>query len=143
MPTAELLDGDTALDRHGDKWRKLAEARSNAFATPEWFAAWQRHYGAFAAVFVAAVFTAAGELIGIVPLVRAFGGMRTTRFAGGNLADLVHPACSETDEVAVAQAVGEHLRDDDSRAGAIVLDNVDGAADWWREMGSSAGLRVS
>jgi CelD/BcsL family acetyltransferase involved in cellulose biosynthesis len=143
MPRAELLDGHAAVDRHGDDWRRLAEARSNAFATPEWFAAWYRHYGAFAAVFVAAVFAASGKLIGIVPLVRGFSGMRMTRFAGGNLADLVHPASAETDEVAVAQAVGERLRDDDSRAGAIVLDNVDGAADWWREMGSAAGLRVS
>jgi CelD/BcsL family acetyltransferase involved in cellulose biosynthesis len=143
MRRAELLDGDTALERHGDEWRRLAEARSNAFATPEWFAAWRRYYGASAAVLVAAVFAATGKLLGIVPLVRGLGEMRMTRFAGGNLADLVHPASAETDEVAVAQAVGEHLRDDDSRAGAIVLDNVDGAADWWREMGSAAGLRVS
>ena len=143
MPRAELLDGDTALDRHGDEWRRLAEARSNAFATPEWFAAWHRHYGSSAEVFVAAVFDAAGELIGIMPLGRGLGGMRMTRIAGGNLADLVHPASAETDEVAVAQAVGEHLHDDDHRAGAIVLDNVDGAADWWREMGSAAGLRLS
>lgn len=143
MPRAELLDGETALDRYGDEWRRLAEARSNAFATPEWFAAWQRHYGASAEVFVAAVFDAGGQLIGIVPLVRGLGGMRMTRIAGGNLADLVHPASAETDEVAVALAVGEHLHDDDSRDGAIVLDNVDGAADWWREMGSAAGLRLS
>ena len=105
MFAADLLEPHAALEAHADRWRELAVQRANAFSTPEWFESWLRHYGAGGPVRVAVVRDAGGGVRGIVPLVgECNGGMRLTRVAGANLADLVAPVCAADDEVEVARA---------------------------------------
>jgi CelD/BcsL family acetyltransferase involved in cellulose biosynthesis len=141
---AKLLEADVALERHGDRWRELAIERSNGFVTPEWFDAWRRHYGDAGTVRVAVASASEGEVTGLLPLVgEREGGLRLTRVAGANMADLIHPVCAVADEVEVALATQRALQAEPKLPRALLFDNVDGAATWWSVIGEAAGLRVA
>ena len=125
-----------------DHWRELAERRGNAFVTPEWFAAWNRHFGdGMPEVTVAR--DADGAVRGILPLAGSDAGRpRRYRFAGAVAADHLHPASSEEDEPAVAAACGSLLANDpDWRV--IVLDNVDAGEPWPRALAGAAGSELA
>ena len=126
------------------EWRSLAERRGNAFLTPEWYFAWLRTYGAHADPAVIAVGDAAGDLRGVVPLARDPAARpRSLRFGGANLADHLHPVAAGVDEEGVAAAAGARLGAEVSGWSAIVLDNVDVDAGWWRAMMSAAPLSLA
>lgn len=138
----ESRDGLRAL--HG-AWRKLAEAASNAFLTPEWFESWLDVYGGSATPFVA---TLRGEgegedVAAILPLVREGEGTRATiRFGGSSLGDLFGPAAGvERARAEIARELAVELagrRD----WGALVLENVPTGAHWVGEF-RSAGLSAT
>ena len=117
-----------------DDWRALAVARGNAFVTPEWFLAWNRHYGGEHAPLVCAVRGPGEELRGVLPLVLARDRPRALRFAGSGVGDHFHPAASERDEEEVAIAVARGLRASERRWSAIVLENVEVGAAWWHHL---------
>lgn len=139
MAEVELLGAAAALGRHRDDWRRIAVERWNAFATPEWFEAWLRHYGTGGEIEVAVV-SEDGRLLGLIPLVtQRSGPIRVTKIAGAGLADLLHPVAPPAAEAKVAGAViADLLRR--RRCGAFVLDNVDADASWWHQ--GAAGLRL-
>jgi CelD/BcsL family acetyltransferase involved in cellulose biosynthesis len=125
-------------------WRSLAERRGNAFLTPEWYFAWLRSYGAQADPAVIAVRAPAGDLRGIMPLARDRAARpRSLRFGGANLADHLHPVAGLEEEEAVAVAAGARLGAEISGWSAIVLDNVDADAGWWRAMMSAAPVSLA
>lgn len=144
MFTAELLEPDAALEAHGGRWRELAIERSNGFSTPDWFDAWNRHYGDASPARVAVARDGGGEVRGILPLVgQRSGGLRLTRVAGANLADLVAPACAAVDEVEVALAAVAAARADSVLPKSFLFDNVDGSAHWWARAAEASGLRIA
>ncbi|HSK62021.1 MAG TPA: hypothetical protein VK935_23510, partial [Actinomycetospora sp.] len=118
-----------------DAWRALAEAQGNAFTTPEWYAAYARHYGRDAPPFVVRVRDADGTLAGLLPLCRdakrsrehtergagpsVLSG-RTVRFAGANVGDRFGPVAQPGREAEVARAAAGALGRE-----ALVLHNVD------------------
>jgi CelD/BcsL family acetyltransferase involved in cellulose biosynthesis len=151
-PATRQARGETAVvitdrDRLGEiegDWRSLAERRGNAFLTPEWYLAWLRNYGAQADPAVIAVRGPAGDLRGIMPLARDRSAHpRSLRFGGSNLADHLHPVAASLADEAVAAAAGARLGAELSGWSAIVLDNVDVDAAWWRAMMSAAPLSLT
>jgi CelD/BcsL family acetyltransferase involved in cellulose biosynthesis len=141
--TAEVITDPQRLGEIEADWRSLAERRGNAFVTPEWYFAWLRSYGAGADPAVIAVRAPAGDLLGIMPLARDRAARpRSLRFGGANLADHLHPFAAGLEEDAVAAAAGARLGTEISGWSAIVLDNVDADAGWWRAMVSAAPLSL-
>lgn len=114
-----------------DEWRALAEAAGNAFVSPEWYAAYARHYGQDAPPFVVRVRDADGCLVGLLPLCRSG---RTVRFAGANVGDRFAPVAAAGREAEVARAAAGALGRE-----AVVLHNVDAGAAWVPALGE--GLR--
>jgi CelD/BcsL family acetyltransferase involved in cellulose biosynthesis len=136
-----------------DAWRALAEAQGNAFTTPEWYAAYARHYGQDAPPFVVRVRDADGTLAGLLPLCRdakrsrehadrgagpsVLSG-RTVRFAGANVGDRFGPVAQPGREAEVARAAAGALGRE-----AVVLHNVDAGAPWIAALGDGLRGRVS
>jgi len=142
--TAEVITDPDRLGEIEADWRSLAERRGNAFLTPEWYFAWLRSYGADADPAVIAVRAPAGDLRGIMPLARDRAARpRSLRFGGANLADHLHPVAAGLEEEAVAAAAGAMLGAEIPGWSAIVLDNVDADARWWRAMMSAAPLSLA
>jgi CelD/BcsL family acetyltransferase involved in cellulose biosynthesis len=142
--TAEVITDPDRLGEIEADWRSFAERRGNAFLTPEWYLAWMRNYGAQAAPAVIAVRGAAGDVRGVMPLARDRSARpRSLRFGGSNLADHLHPVAASLEDEAVAAAAGGRLGAELSGWSAIVLDNVDAGASWWRAMMSAAPLSLT
>ncbi|MEJ2862304.1 GNAT family N-acetyltransferase [Actinomycetospora flava] len=118
-----------------DEWRALAEAAGNAFVSPEWFAAYARHYGQDAPPFVVRVRDADGALAGLLPLCRSG---RTVRFAGANVGDRFAPVAVAGREAEVARAAAGALGRE-----AVVLHNVDAGASWVPALGEGLRGRVA
>jgi CelD/BcsL family acetyltransferase involved in cellulose biosynthesis len=132
---ARIEDPDTVADQ----WRTLAEARGNAFVTPEWFSAWNRRYGELEPSVVVARDDDGGTVRGILPLARGRSGRsRLIRFEGAAAADHFHPAASAEDEAAVAAVCGAVLATEPDW-GVIILDNVDAGARWTAALADAAG----
>lgn len=108
-----------------NEWRSLERATRNVFPfrTPEWTAAWWTHFADDRralkdSLFVRAVRSPSGELVGIAPLIRTekpgFGLLRARflEFVGpdGSITELTGVLCHPEWERAVFQALVEHLR---------------------------------
>lgn len=138
-PRAELIGDLDQLRSYEEEWRRLAERRGNAFVTPEWFWAWLEHYGDTAAPAVIVTHDEDGQLLGLMPLAVAHSGRpRALRFAGGTLADLLHPVCLPEHDETVALATADALAAADMKWSLAVLDNVDVDARWWTALGAHA-----
>lgn len=138
---AEVLGASDDLAPIADAWRRLAEARGNAFVTPEWYAAWRDSYGAGTSPRVVAVRRGA-DLIGVVPLQRSRqGAARLLRFGGSNLGDDFHAAALPGDEDEVWRAcVGALMASRDW--GALLLERVPAGATWVAAMRDAAPRRL-
>lgn len=123
--SAEVIKEAADLDALSDEWRQLAVAAGNAFLTPEWFAAWAKHYGQRSSPFVVTVRDRPGHLVGLLPLART---NRTIHFAGANVGDwfgpLVRAGCDADVARAAARAIATASR------APVVLHNVDRSASW-------------
>jgi CelD/BcsL family acetyltransferase involved in cellulose biosynthesis len=105
---ASLFDPAELSAEQTEAWRRLAEARSTPFITPEWARAWLETHPEEPPFAIA--WRRGGELHGVLPLVRARSGpLRVLRFAGARRADWVTPACLAEDEAAMASACAELL----------------------------------
>ena len=142
--TVEVITDPERLGEIEADWRSLAERRGNAFLTPEWYFAWLRSYGTGADPAVIAVRAPAGDLRGIMPLARDRSvRSRSLRFGGANLADHLHPVAARLEDEDVAAAAGARLGAEISGWSAIVLDNVDADARWWRAMMAAAPVSLA
>ena len=135
--TATLIATAAGLGPIADDWRRLAEAEGNPYLTPEW------HATALAAgggPVVIAVRSAAGELEGVLPLVRrARGPLRALGFPADDLGDTYAMlTAAGADREAVARLAGAALRASGLRWDTITLAYVDPGAAWLR--GFTAGL---
>jgi CelD/BcsL family acetyltransferase involved in cellulose biosynthesis len=123
-----------------DPWRKLAEARSNPFITPEWMGAWLQSHPEESPSAIA--WHRGGELRGVLPLVRARSGpLGVLRFAGARRADWVSPACRPGDEAEMAVACAELLGERRQGWQAIRFDRLEEGSAWpqaLRELNGSA-----
>jgi CelD/BcsL family acetyltransferase involved in cellulose biosynthesis len=136
----ELVREPGQLRALESEWRDLAVSRGNAFISPEWFLVWHRHYGSEHEPLVGVVRGSEGELQGLLPLVVGRRGRsRTARFAGSGLGDHFHPVAATELESAVAAAVGRAMRAESRPRRALVLENVDADAGWWRELSQASG----
>lgn len=133
----ELVDDPARLRELAEGWRELALLRENAFLSPEWFWAWVRHYGVGQDLAVAVVWASDGTLEGLLPLVVG-AGPRTARFAGSSLGDHFHPIASEDAEESVAAAIGRILGALPRPKPALLLENVELEAPWWRALARSS-----
>jgi CelD/BcsL family acetyltransferase involved in cellulose biosynthesis len=142
--TAEVISDPERLREVEGDWRALAERRGNAFLTPEWYLAWLGSYGGDADPAVIVVRDPAGDLRGVMPMARDRAARpRSLRFGGANLADHLHPVTAGLDEDEdVAAGAGASLGAEISGWSAIILDNVDAGARWWRAMMAAAPLSL-
>jgi CelD/BcsL family acetyltransferase involved in cellulose biosynthesis len=139
----ELITDRSALAGLEDDWRRLAEARSNPFITPEWFWAWIRQHEDRAEPALAVVWRPDGSLRGLLPLIRATTGrLRRIRFGGYDLADHLEPVAADGDRVAVAGAAAAALDLAELGCATLVLDNVDAEPPWWEELADGAPGRL-
>jgi CelD/BcsL family acetyltransferase involved in cellulose biosynthesis len=137
----DVISDRRSLGAYESEWRELAERRSNAFITPEWFSAALQHYGESIEPAVFATRRADGSLLGLMPLVLSTSGRtRTLRFAGAAQADYLHPACAREDEETLARAAASTIADAGSAWTLAVLDNVSAAAPWWRTFARAPGI---
>jgi dTDP-4-amino-4,6-dideoxygalactose transaminase len=80
-----------------EEWSELALRAANVFATPEWTAAWARHFLRWRRLELLAFRSGAGRLIGVLPLYRlAERPLRILRVAGHGPVDYTHLRAHET-----------------------------------------------
>lgn len=119
------------LNDRMDERRRLAEATSNVFATPEFHETWWRHFGGGRELRLTGVVADDGRLAGVLPLYLWRPGV--TRFIGHGGGDELGPLALDGDRAAVARAaariatplvVCEHLRPEwsDALGASVVLD---------------------
>jgi CelD/BcsL family acetyltransferase involved in cellulose biosynthesis len=126
-----------------EDWRRLAEARGNAFLTPEWFNCWFEQYGDDARPFVPALRGAGGSVRGLLPLALPLSGRpRVCRIAGANLGDSFGPLAEPGAEAEVAAAAGEALRDTPTPWSVLALDHVEAADAWVDGLAEGLGIRL-
>lgn len=116
-----------------EDWTRLAEASRNVFATWEWAETWLRHHGHGREVTIA-IFSRAGDVVGILPLIHGSRHLRlVTRLVGHGPADEAGPICAAADREEVAAAVPEALR----RAGRriVLLERLPAWTDWAGALG--------
>lgn len=139
----EILGDEDAVRKLAPQWRALAEQRANAFITPEWYLAALAAYGDESEPWAVAVRDQAGELIGVLPLVRSSGPRATIRFAGASLGDVFHPAAAEGEpEEAVARAAAAELVRAERGWRSLLLENVPAEAAWLGAL-PGEGLRAT
>jgi CelD/BcsL family acetyltransferase involved in cellulose biosynthesis len=127
-----------------EEWRRLAVLRGNGFVTPEWVAAWAKHYGEGQSPLVPIVREADGGLRGLLPLALPQSGRpRVCRIAGSNLGDRFHPVCEPADEAEVAAAAGEALADAPEAWSVISLDHIQVEQPWVESLAEATGRRLS
>jgi CelD/BcsL family acetyltransferase involved in cellulose biosynthesis len=137
IPPAKLDEA-----RVTDAWRRLAEARSNPFLTPEWFAAWTAERPEEEPHAIG--WWVGEELRGVLPLVAVREGRgRLLRFAGARRGDWFTPACAASDEKAMGSACAALLAEEGGWH-SLCLDRIDRESAWpaalWAE-GSGPRLR--
>ncbi len=140
LRTIDDLEG--LRDFEGD-WRRLAEARGNAFLTPEWFRAWLRAYGQDVEPFVPLLRAGDGSLRGLLPLALSRSGHpRVCRIAGANIGDRFHPVCEPGEEPEVAAEVGRSLASAPEPWSIIGLTHVQTEPDWLEALADGTGARL-
>lgn len=131
----EVIGDEDALAEVIEPWRRLAESRGNAFVSPDWFLTARRCLDPTAEPAVAVVRSAAGEVRGVLPLLRTRAGRRSgLGFAGAAYADLVHPAASEEEEAEVAALAAPALAEHVGSRCRLDLGRVDAGSTWWRQL---------
>lgn len=131
----DLISDATEIGEIEDDWRALAELRGNAFLTPEWFWCWTDAYPESISPLVAAVRRDDGSLAGVMPLVLDRGRRpRAIRFAGAKFGDRFGPASRPEDEGVVAVAAVAALAAEGLERYMLMLNRVDVAGGWWREI---------
>jgi CelD/BcsL family acetyltransferase involved in cellulose biosynthesis len=141
-----MLKTITDLERQAEveaDWRRLAEARGNAFLTPEWFHCWFAEYGDGADPFVAALMAEDGTCVGLIPFALPRSGRpRVCRLAGANLGDFFGPVAAPGQEDQVAAAAGEALAGAANRWSMIALDHVEDPDTWADSLAEGTGMRL-
>ncbi len=128
---ADILTDLASIESIKDEWRRLAEERSNAFITPEWFFTWFDHYGDEYSPVVSVVYFKDGKLAGLMPLALSRSKwLSKLYFAGANLGDYFHPVSKKADEEAVAAATAAALGGQRHMWSTLILDNVEASARW-------------
>jgi CelD/BcsL family acetyltransferase involved in cellulose biosynthesis len=126
-----------------EDWRFLAEARGNAFLTPEWFRCWFAEYGEEADPFVAALVGDDGSCRGLIPFALPRSGRpRVCRLAGANLADCFRPVTAPGEDSLVAAAAGRALGGVAGEWGIIALDRIEDPDGWVGPLAEATGLRL-
>jgi CelD/BcsL family acetyltransferase involved in cellulose biosynthesis len=140
LKTIDDLEGLAEVE--GD-WRRLAEARGNAFLTPEWFQCWFAEYGYGADPFVAALMGEDATCTGLIPFALPKSGRpRVCRLAGANLGDYFGPVTALGEEHRVAAAAGQALGGTADRWSVIALDHVEDPDAWAESLAEGTGLRL-
>ncbi len=141
---ADILTDLASIESIKDEWRRLAEERSNAFITPEWFFTWFDHYGDEYSPVVSAVYFKDGKLAGLMPLALSQSKwLRKLCFAGANLGDYFHPVSTKADEEAVAAATVAVLGGRRRMWSTFLLDNVEASARWPRAIVQASPLPLA
>ncbi len=123
-------------------WRRLAEARGNAFLTPDWYRAWAGDPDQSPMIAVAR--RESGALAGVLPLVHQRGSRpRSARFPGSSFGDRFGIAASREDEGAVAAAAVSSLQSAPGGAPMLVLHRVDADAEWPEAMAAASAPRLA
>jgi CelD/BcsL family acetyltransferase involved in cellulose biosynthesis len=130
----ELISDLPGLAAVEGPWRALAESRSNAFVTPEWFHSWWEHQGCnCCSPLVSVVRRPNDEIVGVMPLVLDTSSRpKAIRFAGASIGDRFHPAAAVEDETEVAEATFEALESAGYGRRMLLFERADSDADWWR-----------
>jgi CelD/BcsL family acetyltransferase involved in cellulose biosynthesis len=112
----------------------MAELRSNAFITPEWFHSWWEHQGRDrCSPLVSVARRPDGEIAGVMPLALDTSSRpKAIRFAGASLGDRFHPAAAVEDETEVAEATVEALELRGFGRRMLLFERADSDAEWWR-----------
>jgi CelD/BcsL family acetyltransferase involved in cellulose biosynthesis len=137
-PVSEIGHAERAEDPLAEPglasvWRRLAEARSNPFITPEWYESSLEAYPGERPF--AIVWRRDGEVGGVLPLVAVSRGpFKVLRFAGARRADWLSPACRRDDEEAMGAAVAALLKRERGRWQALRFDRVEAESDWPRDL---------
>jgi CelD/BcsL family acetyltransferase involved in cellulose biosynthesis len=132
----ELITDPARTSEIEEDWRRLAEARGNAFVTPEWFQSWWRQADdSVCSPAIVAVEHRRGGLVGVMPLVVDTSRRpHAIRFAGANLGDRFHPACAVEDETGVARVAMRVLCEEGFEQQLFLLEHVDCEREWWLQM---------
>lgn len=142
--TAELITDLVQMEPVEDRWRQLAESRSNGFITPEWFRSWWECQGcdSGASPLVSVVRREDGTVAGVMPLVLDESSRpRAVRFAGATIGDRFGPAAESADEVAVAAATLAALERAGLDGTMLLFEHADTDCHWWRGMQNGSAVR--
>jgi CelD/BcsL family acetyltransferase involved in cellulose biosynthesis len=142
----ERAEVEVITDTHGlepllEPWRRLAQSRGNAFVSPEWYLAALEWLHPGAEPVVGVVFSD-GEIVGVLPLLEADRGRRSSRVfsPGPHLADVFQPVAEAGREDHVVEALAPVLAERLGSRCRVDLGRVYAGAAWWRGLaGSWAG----
>ena len=128
---ASLLHDQDSIAAIEAEWRALAEARGNAFLSPDWFASWHENRPEATSALVIATRDRDGRLAGVLPLTLDFSRRpRVISFPAAQFGDRFGPTASSSEESRVAAAAMGALE----RAGldryTLVLNNVERDSTW-------------
>jgi dTDP-4-amino-4,6-dideoxygalactose transaminase/CelD/BcsL family acetyltransferase involved in cellulose biosynthesis len=127
-----------------DEWRRLAEESTNIFATPEWVTTWWRHFGGGRQLLATACRSAAGEVVGILPLyLWTRRPVRILRFLGHGPGDQLGPLCASSDEPRLARALRGAVAEGPLRCDVLLGERLPGDEGWSGLLGARTLLRES
>ncbi|MBS1878078.1 MAG: GNAT family N-acetyltransferase [Actinobacteria bacterium] len=132
--SAELIDDLVQMEPVEDRWRDLAESRSNAFVTPDWFHSWWEFQGSrSSSPLISVVRREDGSIAGLMPLVLDRSSRpRAIRFAGASIGDRFHPIAEVEDEDEVAAATLAALEGAGLDGTMLLFEHASSESRWWR-----------
>lgn len=105
-----VLDRVSDIKELAEEWSLLAQRSGNVFATPEWIAAWWRHFGGGRELVLTGCRDVEGRLVAVLPLyVWRRRPLRILRFVGHGPGDELGPVCAPEDRPRAAGALVDAL----------------------------------
>jgi CelD/BcsL family acetyltransferase involved in cellulose biosynthesis len=126
--TFEWLSG---IDGDNSEWSRLARASGNLFATPEWQAAWWKHYGGDRPLLAGVARDENDEAVAIVSMyLVSQRPLRLVKFVGHGPGGVLGPICAPASREQAAAALRRALEQTPVKWDAFVGEDMAGDEGW-------------
>ena len=131
------MDGETtfewlsAIDGGDSEWSRLARASGNLFGTPDWQAAWWRHYGGDRPLLAAVARDESGDAVAIVSMYLASQRpLRLVKLVGHGPGGVLGPVCAPEARERAAATLRRALERSPVKWDAFVGEDLAGDEGW-------------
>jgi CelD/BcsL family acetyltransferase involved in cellulose biosynthesis len=132
VPTGEgSFECLSRIDADDADWARLARASGNLFATPEWQAAWWRHYGADRPLLAGVARDSSGVAVAVVSMyLVSQRPLRLVKFVGHGPGGVLGPICAPVSRERAAAALRRTLESAPFKWDAFVGEDLPGDEGW-------------